>query len=73
MTKLFTIGEDEVHMPVKGEHLTDEGASVVDRHLQPPINEAEHFPAFRFRRRLEKEQSDSSDEWEMMCTNHGEQ
>jgi hypothetical protein len=53
MTKLFTIGEDEVHVLVKGEHMTDERAPIVDRHLQPPINEAEHFPTFRFRRRLQ--------------------
>jgi hypothetical protein len=33
-------------MPVKGKHLTDESAPIVDRDLQPPINEAEHFPTF---------------------------
>lgn len=37
-------------MPIKGKHLTNEGTSVVDRDLHPPINEAEHFPTFGFRR-----------------------
>ena len=71
-TELFTIGKDEVHVPVKGEHLTDEGASIVDRDFQPPVNEAEHFPTFRFRRRLEK--NDQIHQLsETVCTNHGEQ
>jgi hypothetical protein len=51
-SELFTIGKNKVHMPVKGKHLADESASIVDRNLQPPINQAKHFPTFRFRRRL---------------------
>ena len=51
-TELFTLCKDEVHVAVEGQHLTNERAAVVDRDLKPPVNEAEHFAALRFWRRL---------------------
>lgn len=50
--ELLALGEDEVHVPVKGEHLPDERAAVVDRDFQPPVNQTEHLSALGFWRRL---------------------
>ena len=48
MTKLFTIGKNEVHVLVEGKHLTDEGAPIVDRTFSLQLMRPSIFPPFDF-------------------------
>ena len=52
--ELLTVRQNKVHVSVKREHLADEGTSIVDRDLHPPVDQTEHFSALGFWRRLEK-------------------
>jgi hypothetical protein len=39
---------------VEGQHLPSQRASIINRDFEPPIDEGEHFPAFRFWGRLKE-------------------
>jgi len=51
-SKLFTICQYQVHMPIKRQHLASQCATIVNRNFQSPVDETEHLSTFRFWRRL---------------------
>jgi len=45
-SELFALCDDEVHVAVEREHLTDERASIVNGDFEPPVDEAKHLATF---------------------------